>query len=84
MKDHLTRTQLELFIQRKLKSDKLLEVDEHLAACEHCRTRLLALIPLDTLAGSILKENLEDPDSEALGCRVEINCKCKNSSEAPL
>lgn len=80
MKDHLTRKQLELFIQRKLKSDELLEVDEHLAACEDCRARLLVLIPIDSLTGTLLKENTEPPDAEASRSTRDLNCTCKDTS----
>ena len=46
MTDHLTKQQVERYVQRILPPLELLDMDDHLARCIHCRETVASALPI--------------------------------------
>lgn len=66
---HPSDGQIEAYTQRRLRSVELLEVDDHLAACDACRTRAAALARTGD-AVSDLRSALLPPESHLTDAQV--------------
>ncbi|MFN0172780.1 MAG: hypothetical protein ACKV22_40890 [Bryobacteraceae bacterium] len=61
MDDHVTELELEGYRRRRLAPTDLLRVDDHLAACEHCRLKLAGQMDLPRIESAWREEIGQDP-----------------------
>ena len=64
LKDHLSRRQLELYVERNLETEELLAADRHLVECALCREALLSLLSPESLFGSLGSKFLNSAEGE--------------------